>query len=402
MDASVAASDIGAPSLASVSADGPVSAAAVAPLTSVPTIVVFVDNGADRAARCSHDRRSKAVVAQWIADLLRLPFARDPDAAPGSARGRYFVPAETLDSTAAARLGIRGPGDLFGGMCAHPFVATKLITHPLPRDASPAPPGWSNTLGEAIAGVVLPGFSAFSVEDATLAGTRLLGDGSVRVKAGRGVGGAGQSVAADAAQLAQALEAIDRVDIERDGLVLERNLREVATRSVGQVRIGPWQASYWGEQHLTRNRDGDEVYGGSTLHVVRGDWDALLARRLDDAVRRAVEQAIAYDGAALAAFPELLATRRNYDVAQGLDDRGRWHSGVLEQSWRIGGASAAEVVALQALRDDPGRQVVGASTHEVHGDDVRAPSGARVHFDGAAPDGGRLLKYAVLDGDGQL
>ena len=45
----------------------------------------------------------------------------------------------------------------------------------------------------------------------------------------------------------------------------------------------------------------------------------------------------------MAAFPGLFASRCNYDVVTGADGVGKHHSGVLEQSWRAGGASGAEI-----------------------------------------------------------
>ena len=57
--------------------------------------------------------------------------------------------------------------------------------------------------------VVLPGFSAFTRADALKAAQRLLEDGPVRLKHGRGIGGKGQWVAKDAIEVAAALEAIE-------------------------------------------------------------------------------------------------------------------------------------------------------------------------------------------------
>ena len=84
-------------------------------------------------------------------------------------------------------------------------------------------------------------------------------------------------------------------------------------------------------------------------------------------IRTAVGQARVYD-AATSVFPGLFASRRNYDVAQGANARGQWRSGVLEQSWRVGGATGAEIAALEAFRADPGLQVVHTSTVEVYGE----------------------------------
>ena len=98
----------------------------------------------------------------------------------------------------------------------------------------------------------------------------------------------------------------------------------------------------------------------------------------------------------------MYASRCNYDVAQGFDESGRWRSGVLEQSWRIGGASGAELAALHAFKADPTLKTVRASTHEIYADNPTPPPGAVVHFDGVDPEVGRLLKYAKVQTHGDV
>ncbi|HEX6362600.1 MAG TPA: DUF3182 family protein, partial [Albitalea sp.] len=99
---------------------------------------------------------------------------------------------------------------------------------------------------------------------------------------------------------------------------------------------------------------------------------------------------------ALASFAGMFASRSNYDVAQGVDATGGRCSGVLEQSWRIGGASGAEVAALAALRDDASLPVVRASTVEVHGPLAAPPAGATVYYAGVDPQVGPITKYAEV------
>ena len=70
---------------------------------------------------------------------------------------------------------------------------------------------------------------------------------------------------------------------------------------------------------------------------------------------------------------------------------------MLEQSWRLGGASAAEIVALEAFSRDPALDAVRASTHEVHGE-CDLPSGAIVQFEGMDERVGPITKYALLAG----
>jgi hypothetical protein len=99
----------------------------------------------------------------------------------------------------------------------------------------------------------------------------------------------------------------------------------------------------------------------------------------------------------MACYQGMFASRCNYDIAQGVDEEGRWYSGVLEQSWRIGGASGAEVAALEAFRDDPSLSVVRASTTEIYGESPTLPPGAAVYFQGNDDKVGPLTKYARLD-----
>ena len=133
--------------------------------------------------------------------------------------------------------------------------------------------------------------------------------------------------------------------------------------------------TYYGTQFMTTNNRGAEVYGGSDMTVVRGGFDALLALPLSEEVALAIDQARTYDAAASECFDGLYASRRNYDVAQGRDGAGRSGSGVLEQSWRLGGASGAEIGALEAFRADPSLRIVRATTREVYGDAPELPAG---------------------------
>src|SRR5690606_10287362 len=100
-------------------------------------------------------------------------------------------------------------------------------------------------------GSVLAGITVFTLKDGHEAGERLLRQGPVRIKPVRARAGRGQQVVSDPVELRQALEAQDVKEITRYGLVLEENLDDVHTFSVGQVKIGNITASYVGTQCLT-------------------------------------------------------------------------------------------------------------------------------------------------------
>jgi hypothetical protein len=344
-----------------------------------------------------HMVSTRQELARRLAALKGFAFGGDYDGLRHAGTTAYFVPSETLDAATALHAGIRGEDDLFGGVVPFSFVATKTITHPLPDARSLAPEGWSAEFPRRVAEVVLEGRSAFTREDARAAGRELLKAGPIRVKPGGGIAGLGQSVAETMEQLDAALDALDPVELAQLGVVLEENLTDVTTYSIGHVRVADLTGTYFGTQYTTANNRGAEVYGGSEITVVRGGFEAFGRCDLPKTVALAIEQARIYDAAASECFDGFYASRRNYDVVQGRDRAGRLKSGVLEQSWRMGGASGAEIGALEAFHADPSLRIVRATTREVYGDTPEVPADAVVYFSGVDDQVGRLTKFAFTE-----
>jgi hypothetical protein len=345
----------------------------------------------------SHECVTRMKIADKLAALKGCAFAGEYDGDAAYPGALYYVPSRTIVGCgAAAALGIRSEDDLFGGVVPYAFAGTKTITHPLVDSRAATPSGWSHEFPEAVRHAVLEGYAAFTTDDAARAGARLLELGAVRVKPALALGGRGQTVVNRLRDLEAAIADIDPQELARCGVALEHNLTEVSTYSVGQVKIAGMVATYYGTQSLAVDNRGEEVYGGSNLIVARGGFDALLALDMTDAMRLAVKHAQAYDDAAHACFPGLFASRRNYDVVQGRDAAGRLRCGVLEQSWRIGGASGAEVGALERFRDDPALRAVRAWCVEVYGE-CEPPPEATVYFSGVDEKVGGITKYTMVE-----
>ena len=339
-----------------------------------------------------HESMTRRTIAATLADLKGFEFGGEFDPTRHYALPLYFVPATTLVGIdRAARLGIRGEDDLFGGVVPFGAMATKSITHAL-IDSARIPEGWSVEFPASVAGHVLDGYTAFDRADARRAGRRVLEKGPLRVKRSRGIGGNGQWVVRDAQAMETCLDGIDTAEIESSGVVLEENLEDVTTYCVGQVRVDGTQVSYWGTQRLTRNNRGDEVYGGSDLSTIRGNFDTLAEAAENPEVKQAIAGARAYDAAASECFAGFFASRRNYDVVAGTDAHGLRRVGVLEQSWRVGGASGAEMAVLSMFRRDRGLLHARASTVEVYGSSFTPPARATVLFHGVDPKIGPLTK----------
>lgn len=348
-----------------------------------------------------HEGVTHRVVAERIAALLDLPFG-------GACEGRataspYLIPRAPLcGPLTALRYGIEGEHDLLGSWVHEAWMATKAIVHPLASAEAVAPAGWPPLLARKALPLTLRGVTAFSAADALAAGRMLLQSGPVRLKPAGADGGRGQTVARDSGELEAGIAALCNSGVLADIVVVEEDLEDVTTYSVGQMRLpGPGLScrtiSYWGTQSLTTDNRGAPAYGGSSLFVVQGGFDALQARPIPTECREAVERAVAFDRLADRHLPGLIASRRNYDVACGTGADGSHRVGVLEQSWRVGGATPAEIAALEAFARQPHLRAVRARCVEIHGPSPFVPKDATVYYRGDDPELGPLTKYACVD-----
>jgi hypothetical protein len=343
-----------------------------------------------------HEVETNRALARWLAQILGLKYGGSFDQQLHDGRDLYLLPTQTLIGAAAARqMGVKGPEDLWGGYVDHDFICTKAISHGLLNKNAYAPPGWSPLFSERVRNVVLDGLSVFSLDDARPAAEHLLYNGPIRLKPVHACAGRGQEVIESLDQFDAVLARPDANKLFAEGVVLEQDLSNVITHSVGQSFIGDTVLSYCGDQYLIEDGQGELVYGGSNLLVVPGYYEDLLKLPLPDDVRLAIQQAQVFDSAADEAYPGFYASRRNYDIAQGLDSNGKQRSGVLEQSWRMGGASSAEVAALQSFVNDPRMRAIRVSSVETYIDQP-LPADAIEVYRGPAENSDFLLKYVTV------
>ncbi|RQS14461.1 DUF3182 family protein [Burkholderia sp. Bp8998] len=359
--------------------------------------VVFIHFHQERTSNVGHVAETLRELGAQIAELKGTQLAGEFRPTEKYPAHRYVIPDDTLTLSQARKLGVRSVRDLFGGVVPFPFVATKVIAHRLIEGARVKPPGWSVPFAERAAALALPGYSAFSREDACDAARLLWQDGRVRIKRPCGIGGTGQALVSDMAELEAELAEFGDAALRTGGIVVERHLDAIETLSVGQVMLDDLVASYWGVQHLTVNNHGHDVYGGTDLVAVRGGFDVLAQLDVTDDVRDAIAKACAFDAAVHRDYAGFFASRRNYDVAFGTDAQGVRHCGVLEQSWRIGGATGAEIGALRMFRTDLEVGAVAAATREIYGDDPAIPTGARIVYRGVDALAGPITKYYMVD-----
>jgi hypothetical protein len=364
-------------------------------MTPTPSKKIVVAHSV-RADAPQHEVQTNKALARWLAQILGFKFGGSYAAEKHHGRDLYLLPTQTIVGRASAhQLGIQGPEDLWGG-----FVEHRLYLH---QSHQPWPAQSSGPRAARLVAIVFR------------AGAQCGARWPQRVCAGRCATSrrtpvvqrpdtheAGSCCACRGQEVIKSLDAFDQIlarpDIAKqfsEGVVLEQDLSDVVTHSVGQSFIGDKVLSYCGDQYLTKDAHGEEVYGGSNLLVVQGGYDELLTLDLPDDVRLAIEQAQVFDSAANEAYPRFYASRRNYDIAQGLDSNGKSRSGVLEQSWRMGGASSAEVAALQSFVNDPGMRAIRVSSVETYIDQP-LPADAIEVYRGPAENSEFLLKYVTV------
>src|SRR5262249_24529516 len=195
------------------------------------------------------------------------------------------------------------------------FEKTKGIEQGLVDGQGERRLGWCTAFAERVREIVLPGYTVFSNRDARVAAGRMLARGPIRVKKPLSASGKDQTVVTTLNELDAELEKVGAGEMATYGLVLEGNLRQVRTLSVGEVAVGGLRISYHGTQRTVRDNEGRPVCGGSDLVCVRGGWESLDALPMSPEVRAAVVAARRYD-AATEELPGFTASRRNYDVAQ--------------------------------------------------------------------------------------
>jgi len=340
-----------------------------------------------------HDQESREVLVARLAALLRIPLFPQVMTTDDVGPDILLVPKETLVDGAGPASPLSAT-TLLGGRVPHPFVATKAITHGLINRDAACPEGWSNAMAERLGDAALNGYTAFTASDAIEAGLRLLETGPARVKDVNGKASLGQTVVHTASELRAVIADQDPDTLARFGIVVEENMSEVETYSVGSLLVAGLEISYVGDQQETVDHKGRTVYGGTRLRCVRGGLDRLTHLGLEPEAVEAIRCAAVFDDAAQRAYPSMVLTRRNYDVLAGRDAQDRRRVGVLEQSWRVGGATGAEVAALEAFAYGPELASVHTATVEVYGE-AAIPEHAVTYFSGVDPVVGSMTKYAM-------
>lgn len=327
---------------------------------------------------------------------------------PGShhpANKTFFLPHDTLVmcTEEAKQLGIHSENDFYGGLVPEPFLATKVIMHPLVSAHAHRPHGWTDIFVPRANNHVPVGYAVFSKQDAKQAAELLLRvSGAVRGKDPRGTGGLGQIVLRTRDEIEAVIETLDELQLGQHGYIFERHLQITRSLSIGQSKINGDLISYYGFQRQNYLSEERTEYTGSDLIVVRGDY-AQLCRTdpLAANLAHAIEQVAAFQSA-LSTNRNIMVSRLNIDIIQGYDAKdGKWFSIPTDPSLRAGGAP--DIHALAVMKQHPALKRVSASSYikfyQDGEENPQIPEEAMIHFheqDEQFRPGKTLLVYSIV------
>ena len=325
-------------------------------------VVTFTPSGIPEPYNTYISERN-ANVGGHLAKIQGIEFTGEYTDSQLDTKHKYYVPAKTLQSEIAEELGIRTSQDLYGGVVEHHIFATKAILHPTLYPNSPKPNVYPANFTTRIVemGLVLPGYTTFdpSFNEAQEIFNRLQQQGfNVRLKEPDQSDGDGQLRVADQSDLAKTIARYHPEYVVCKGIVLEANMEEATTVSVGQTTIAGRDYSHIAFQKDIRDK-GRTMYGGAVMRIFRKGLDHLAQNHFQEShIAIAVQQSYQMYEAYGDLDPKL--SRASFDILQGYDARGNFSSGVTDQTFRLGGSSPAEVLAIEYLNTNPNADFIDA------------------------------------------
>ena len=275
----------------------------------------------------------------------------------------FWVPDGPISQDEAQSLGIIDKSDMYGSI-SNEIVATKAVVHrpwnlPLSNKGFDFPQSFAHELAKT--NTTLPGYTAFSKNDAISAFNELSNRGyEVRTKEPLQTGMEGQTVVKSRAALEFVFTQLNEHHLRKYGLVLEANMinnsnNSITAYSIGRSTVYNKTVSYIGKQKTVVDTFGVMRYGGTSLLCFRGHIVNGNRFILGDTELTLIEKTMFIESQ-LSLIPDLQFSRLNLNFIEGMikNESGNYKGlRFLEHTTRVGGASAAEFVALKLLTEDP-------------------------------------------------
>ncbi len=305
-------------------------------------------------------RMRNGQIGQDIATICDLPFQGFVPIDEPLPPNHYIVVSKSIDLKTARNLGIDSPADFYGlAVDSLPQVG-KSILH---RTTSlKTPPFYNPNFADKVKDAVLPGFACFTKDDALKTYQQFGHNGfDLRLKSPSESDGNGQYRIENIEHIEQLLSNEDET-ISKEGIILEANLHQPKTISVGSATFGDQTISFLAHQkNDSPDQFGQSKYlGAKDITVVKGPLPELFnLPDLSGEEHLALKKAAKFD-AVYRQILNPLASRLSYDVVLGLDNHDKLLAGVTDITGRVGGTCPGLMIACLAMNNDPSIQTVFA------------------------------------------
>lgn len=292
-------------------------------------------------------------VARLIAEYLERKYLGEVQILGGE---HYVVPPKTITKETAAKYGITGTAEFYGGAVEHLDHAGKAILHPTVSKDIPVPQYYSHTFAHHVDSdrFVLPGFTVFTVDDAQEAYAQMArrGHKSVRVKKTMESGGLGQKTINSMEELLEFIaRKISAEELNTHGLVLEAAVKNPRTVSVGYAVLGESIVSFVANQKNGPGEEGTDRYLGARVKVIRGPMQNFSQEKLDEIETKSVTASVGFFRQYSYFNPVL--SRISFDAINGKGSTGEELCGVSDITARLGGTCPALILSALELKNHP-------------------------------------------------
>lgn len=326
-----------------------------------------LDNTTGRLPYSLYYRSRNGNTAKEIARYMGLPYTEQID---GRNEAVYTVPAVTLDPSRAKSFVAKTVDDFYGTKVEYLGHVGKAILHPVFGKAVPS--FYSSKFAQVVTDYTLPGYSVFTPE-AAIEAYRQFPCRETRVKLTNESDGLGQFTVKSEMELTKILKDLDPKMIKTEGLVLEPNLRDATTISVGYIILGSLPYSFIAHQKNDIAEDGRNRYLGARVLICKGGLRGLnLLPSLNSEEREAVAKADGFNEAY--GYFNPVASRLSFDCLFGQTENGESLSGITDITARLGGTCPALVLAVNKLKIAPTGSVVLADVNLNYNPDGPKPS----------------------------
>ena len=278
----------------------------------------------------------------------------------------HFLPTP-ITQEQGEKHGMKSADDFYGAMVDYLQHADKGQLHEVVPDAENIPAHYSAEFARAVREVVLPGYTAYSQEDAIKAYLKLKKELSdkekIRLKDPSASDCDRQFVLESEAHLRAILDRIFHPFPFENGLVLEQNLNDVSTITGGKVRVNGSTYQFIGNQvetSIPSPKGGRKtVYGGGDLLVTNSyiSQDMLTPSQQELTLRL---------GRTYDAYSTLAphVSRISFDMVSGHDSHGNEAHGITDPTMRVGGNDPSVIESMHHLNDS--NRIVKAQTRLVY------------------------------------